>query len=218
MDKLEHLAVTTGPSPAASVIWLHGLGADGRDFEPIVPQLGLPSSPAVRFLFPHAPVRPVTINGGMPMRAWYDFRSLEIGRGEDPGHIEASVQAVSNLIDGERERGIAAGHICLAGFSQGGVVALAAGLAYPERLAGVLALSCYLPAGALPEGPADWPPVFMAHGTEDPVIPIGHGRLTAERLRHAGVEVEWHEYPIPHGVAPEEIEAIGRWLGRTLSA
>lgn len=218
MDKLEHLEVPTGPSPAASIIWLHGLGADGRDFEPVVPQLGLPSSPAVRFLFPHAPVRPVTINGGMPMRAWYDFRSLEIGHGEDPEHVEASVQAVSKLIDGERERGIAAGRICLAGFSQGGVIALAAGLAYRERLAGVLALSCYLPAGALPDYPADCPPVFMAHGTEDPVIPIAHGRLTAERLRHAGVEVEWHEYPIPHGVAPEEIEAIGRWLGRRLSA
>lgn len=204
---------TTGPEPEYSVIWLHGLGADGHDFEPIVPHLGLGNRPAVRFVFPHAPQRPVTINGGMVMRAWYDFETLSIGDGEAPGDIEQSVEHIDALIAAERERGIAPNHIVLAGFSQGGVIALTAGLDYPECLAGIMGLSTYLRADTpLPAGNQPRPPIFMGHGEADPVIALPHGEQTARRLGEQGLNVTWRTYPMEHAVCQEEIDDIGAWL------
>jgi phospholipase/carboxylesterase len=210
---LETLEIETGASPRAAIIWLHGLGADGHDFEPIVPELGMPAVPAVRFLFPHGPLQPVTINGGAIMRAWYDVTGD--GR-QDAAGIRASQARVEALIARERARGIAARCIVLAGFSQGGAIALQAGLRHPELLAGILALSCYLP---LPEtlereaGQANRDvPIFMAHGTQDPLIPLSWAMRSRDHLKTLGYAVDWHEYPMPHSVCAEEIADIGRWL------
>lgn len=211
----------TGPDPEFVVIWLHGLGADGNDFVPIVPHLQAAQSRSVRFIFPHAPVRPVTVNGGMAMRAWYDILGLSIDRDQDAEGIRASVEAVENLIAKQIDGGIAAERIVLAGFSQGGAIALRAGLAQAPALAGIMALSCYLlEADALERWRApdpSSPPIFMAHGSQDPVVPISLGRSASERLSAAGFEVEWHEYPMPHSVSPEEIQAIDRWLDQRWS-
>ena len=210
---LEALEIETGPSPRAAVIWLHGLGADGHDFEPIVPELGMPAAPAVRFVFPHAPLQPVAINRGAVMRAWYDVTGD--GR-QDAEGIRASQVRVEALIARERARGIAARSIVLAGFSQGGAMALHTGLRYPERLAGILALSCYLPLPETLEREASQAtrdvPIFMAHGTQDPVIPLSWAMRSRDRLGALGYAVEWHEYPMPHSVCAEEIADIGRWL------
>ena len=212
---LEALEIETGPSPRAAVIWLHGLGADGHDFEPIVPELGMPAAPAVRFVFPHAPLQPVAINRGAVMRAWYDVTGD--GR-QDAEGIRASQVRVEALIARERARGIAARSIVLAGFSQGGAMALHTGLRHPERLAGILALSCYLPLPETLEREASQAsrdvPIFMAHGTEDPVIPLSWAMRSRDRLIALGYAVEWHEYPMPHSVCAEEIADIGRWLTR----
>ena len=212
---LEALEIETGPSPRAAVIWLHGLGADGHDFEPIVPELGMPAAPAVRFVFPHAPLQPVAINRGAVMRAWYDVTGD--GR-QDAEGIRASQVRVEALIARERARGIAARSIVLAGFSQGGAMALHTGLRYPERLAGILALSCYLPLPETLEREASQAtrdvPIFMAHGTQDPVIPLSWAMRSRDRLGALGYAVEWHEYPMPHSVCAEEIADIGRWLKR----
>jgi phospholipase/carboxylesterase len=217
----EAIEIETGARPEAAVIWLHGLGADGHDFEPIVPQLGLARAPAVRFVFPHAPVRPVTINNGMRMRAWYDI--LQLGGGpEDEAGIRASQALLVELIAREKSRGIAADRIVLAGFSQGGAIALQTGLRHSERLAGILALSTYLPLAATlgrERSAANQDvPLFMAHGRHDDLIPISRARLSRELLERLGYEVEWREYPMPHAVCAEEISDIGAWLRARLSA
>jgi phospholipase/carboxylesterase len=218
-ELLDAIEIETTPTPKASIIWLHGLGADGHDFEPIVPELGLPKSTAVRFIFPHAPVRPVTINGGARMRAWYDVTP---DGPQDAGGIRVSQAHVEALIAREHTRGIAAGAIVLAGFSQGGAMALQTGLRHAERLAGILALSAYLP---LPDTLAHEAsaanrdlPIFMAHGTQDPVIPLSWAKRSRDLLVGLGYAAEWHEYPMPHSVCAEEIADIGHWLGRILPA
>jgi len=219
MNLLETVEQETGPTPGASVIWLHGLGADGNDFAPIVPALRLPGGPEVRYVFPHAPVRPVTINGGMPMRAWYDIVAIERGAREDEAGIRDSAAAVEALIRREGERGIPAERIVLAGFSQGGAVALHAGLRYPERLAGIMALSTYLPlrAATLEFHTANREtPIFMAHGSLDPVVPPMLGEESAKLLSSLGHGVEFKQYVMPHSVCPEEVEDIRGWLSRVL--
>ena len=210
--RLPAVEVETAVEVELAVIWLHGLGADGHDFEPLVPELGLEFG--VRFVFPHAPVRPVTLNGGLPMRAWYDILSLERSGPEDAEGIRASARAVAGLVDAEVERGVDPSRIVLAGFSQGGAIALHAGLRERRRLAGLLALSAYLPLADTLEAERahERPPIFMAHGTEDPVVPLGLAEVSRERLEAAGFAVEWHTYPIGHAVSQEEVRAIGRWL------
>jgi phospholipase/carboxylesterase len=216
-DLLAAIEIETAPAPTSAIIWLHGLGADGHDFEPIVPELGLPKSTAVRFIFPHAPVRPVTINGGARMRAWYDVTN---DGQQDAAGIRASQARVEALIAREQKRGISPGAIVLAGFSQGGAVALQTGLRYPERLAGILALSCYLPLPETLEQEVSQTnrdvPIFMAHGTQDPVIPLSWAMRSRDRLKAFGYVIEWREYPMPHSVCAEEIADISRWLRTVL--
>ena len=213
---LECVVSETGPDPDHAVIWLHGLGADGNDFAPIVPQLRCAQTRAVRFVFPHAPVRPVTVNGGMRMRAWYDIMGFEIARDQDSEGIADSLRQVERLIRREIERGIAPDKLLLAGFSQGGAVALRLALGRDQRLAGVVALSCYLLEGATlnewltPVGRET--PVFMAHGTHDPVVPVALGRDAARKLVEKRVQVAWSEWPMQHAVCPEEVEALDRWI------
>lgn len=215
---LETVEVGAGDAARYSVIWMHGLGADGHDFEPIVPELRLPPSLPVRFVFPHAPVRPVTLNGGMAMRAWYDIVTLGGGAPQDTAGIRESSARIEQLISREGERGVPAERIVLAGFSQGGAIALHTGLRHAERLAGIVGLSTYLPAAEQLEEerhPANAAtPVFLAHGAMDPVIDISLGRKTLERLTGLGYAVEWHDYPMVHQVCLEEIEAISAWLQR----
>ncbi len=221
-DLLESIQVETAPDPTVAVIWMHGLGADGHDFEPIVPELGLPARPAIRFVFPHAPLRPVTINQGHVMRAWYDIRALAGVRREDETGVRQSAQQVEALIERERQRGIAAGRLVLAGFSQGGAMALHVGLRYRERLAGVLALSCYLPLAATLAAEASAAnravPIFWAHGVHDPMIPLAMAEQGRQQVAALGYPIEWHQYPMPHSVCAEEIADIARWLGRVLGA
>lgn len=214
------IEIETAPAPDAAVIWLHGLGADGYDFEPIVPELGLPPQLRVRFVFPHAPVRPVTLNMGMPMRAWYDI--LQLGGGaEDAAGIRDSQGLVQELVAREVARGVPARRVVLAGFSQGGAIALHTGLRHGERLGGILALSTYLPLAATlaaERSPANRDlPVFMAHGTLDPMIAVGRARESRAALQALGYAVEWREYAMPHSVCAEEIADIGAWLLRTLA-
>ena len=216
---LETIEVETGPRPAAAVIWLHGLGADGHDFEPIVPELGLPDAKPVRFIFPNAPQRPVTINMGMRMRAWYDI--LQLGGGpEDEAGIRESQASLEKLISIQKQKGIPARKIVLAGFSQGGAIVLQAGLRHAERLAGVMALSTYLPlAKALPGERAainNDLPVFMAHGSLDPMIPMHRAQLSRDALLGLGYPVQWREYPMAHAVCPQEIGDIAAFLLRIL--
>jgi phospholipase/carboxylesterase len=212
--------VETGRNPAASVIWLHGLGADGHDFEPIVPELVSPGAPAVRFVFPHAPVRPVTLNNGYPMRAWYDIAALNRGAPQDEAGIRASQARISALIERENGRGVATEHIVLAGFSQGGAMALLAGTRYPQRLAGIMGLSCYLllAAGLQQERTAanQETPILLAHGSQDPVVAPALGAEAHRQLEAAGYQVEWHAYSMPHSVCPQEIADIAAWLRRVL--
>lgn len=205
-------------APRTCVLWLHGLGADGHDFEPIAAQLALPETLGVRFVFPHAPQRPVTINGGYVMRAWYDILAPGRGHVVDEAGIRDSRRQVERLIDRERSCGIPADGIVLAGFSQGGVIALEAAARYRETLGGVLALSTYL---ALPEPFPDAGkniPIFMAHGTQDPIISYSLGVDSRNTLERKGYAVEWHSYPIPHAVCPEEIRDIRAWLLARLTA
>jgi phospholipase/carboxylesterase len=207
-------------TPFGSVIWLHGLGAVGHDFEPMVAELRLPADLGLRFVFPHAPVRPVTINGGMSMRAWYDILNLDRDGPSDDSGIRASAAILDGLVAREVERGIAANRIVVAGFSQGGAIALHAGLRSKQRLAGIMALSTYLPISdsfrgevvdAADTGYTDVP-IFMAHGSLDPVLPMALGRDSAELLVANGFQIEWHEYPMAHSVCVEEINDIRRWL------
>ena len=219
-DRLESIEIETAESPGASVIWMHGLGADGHDFVDVVPELGLPARPGVRFVFPHAPMRPVTINGGYVMRAWYDIRDDGGVRREDAAGVRASQKAIEALIAREKERGVPAAAIVLAGFSQGGAMALHTALRHPERLAGVMALSCSLPlaeALAAEAAPANRDvPIFMAHGTHDPMIPMARALRARETLAGLGYRLEWHEYPMPHSVCLEEIRDISAWLATVL--
>ena len=221
-DLLDSIQVETAPNPTVAVILMHGLGAAGHDFEPIVPELGLPTRPAIRFLFPHAPLRPVTINQGHVMRAWYDIRALAGVRREDEAGVRQSAQQVEALMERERQRGIAPGRQVLAGFSQGGAMALHVGLRHRERLAGVLALSCYLPLAATlatEASPANRDvPIFWAHGVHDPMIPLVMAEHGREQVAALGYPIEWHQYPMPHSVCAEEIADIARWLGRVLGA
>ena len=219
-NSLETIEIATGPAPSASVIWMHGLGADGHDFEPIVPELGLPGTLQVRFIFPNAPVRPVTLNMGMAMRAWYDI--IEIGGGREDGEgLRASQAAIEQLIAAEVARGIPASRIVLAGFSQGGAIAFQTGLRHPQRLAGIMALSTYLPLAGTVEDERSAAnrdlPVFMAHGSVDPVISISRAQQSRKMLEALGYPLEWHEYPMPHSVCPQEIADISDWLVRTLT-
>jgi phospholipase/carboxylesterase len=215
----EGFEVETGPSPQVSVIWLHGLGADGSDFVPIVPVLGLRRP--VRFVFPHAPRRAVTINAGMVMRAWYDVLGLEGPRREDEAGIRESARQVDKLIAAEGARGVPPGRVILAGFSQGGAMTLQVGLRHAPALGGLLVLSGYLPlagtvaAEASPAGRGT--PVFIGHGTEDPLIPLGRARTTRDAVAALGCAVEYHEYPIGHTVSDLGIRDVAAWLGRRLA-
>ncbi|HNR21904.1 MAG TPA: alpha/beta hydrolase-fold protein [Steroidobacteraceae bacterium] len=216
-------AASAGIVPAvdASVIWLHGLGADGHDFVPIVPELRLPPTVAVRFCFPHAPVRPVTLNGGLPMRAWYDIRELSTEGRQDEAGTRASAARVDQLVQREIDRGVAPARIVIAGFSQGGAVALHAALRYPARLGGVMALSTYLPLHASLEREASAAnrdlPILMCHGQYDPVLPIGLGEASRDALQRLGYPVEWKTYPMQHEVCRAEIDDISGWLAARLA-
>ena len=217
---LQTIDVETGPKPNAAIIWLHGLGADGHDFEPVVPELVRRAEKSWRFVFPHAPVRAVTLNGGMQMRAWYDIRGLDRKAVEDVAGFQDSYAQVSELIAREGNRGIPAARIVLAGFSQGGAVSLYTAPRLPEKLAGVMALSCYLPresSFAAERQPAnDATPIFMAHGQMDPTLPMALGSASRDFLRAKGYRVEWHEYPMAHAVSPAEIADIREYLFRVL--
>ena len=221
MSTEETVEIETGPGePQGSVIWLHGLGADGHDFEPIVPQLRLPSELGLRFVFPHAPMQPVTINGGMTMRAWFDILSLDRDGLADEAGVRASAGILDGLIQREQERGIDASRIVVAGFSQGGAIALHSALRSRQKLAGLMALSTYMPLVSAFEDEVlntdsveslDLP-IFMAHGKFDPVLPMELGRESADLLIASGFDVEWHEYPMAHAVCEAEIDDIRRWL------
>ncbi len=219
---LDAVQIETGPSPRVAVIWMHGLGADGHDFEPIVPEIDVPDGLAVRFVFPHAPMRAVTINGGAVMRAWYDVTGLGGVRREDEQGVRASQRDIEALIEREKTRGLSADQILLAGFSQGGAMALQTGLRHSERLAGLVVLSSFLPlpdAVAAEASPVNRDiPIFMAHGTHDPLIPLGRGRESRDRLLAIGYQIDWHEYPMPHSVCGEEIADVSAWLRKVLRA
>ena len=206
---------------SASIIWLHGLGADGHDFEPIVPELGLPSDHGIRFIFPNAPMRSVTINSGMQMRAWYDVRSPNLKEFEDETSINESADLVNHYIAAEIEKGVDAKRVLLAGFSQGGAIALHAGLRYPQTLAGILALSTYLPCPArLVEEQHEankQTPVIMAHGIFDPVIPVEQGKDSSNTLKQQGYDIQFWEYTMEHSVSIDEISAIGKWIQKRLN-
>lgn len=220
VDLPETVELEPGRQPTGSVIWLHGLGADGHDFEPIVPELRLPDEVALRFVFPHAPVRPITINGGMPMRAWCNILTLDRSGPQDEAGIRESAAVLDALIEREHGRGVPRERVVVAGFSQGGAIALHAGLRHRERLAGILALSTWLPlghtlaeevAGHAHAQPRDLP-IFLAHGNFDPVLPIAMGHESRARLEDLGYTVDWHEYPMAHSVCAEEIADIRSWL------
>jgi phospholipase/carboxylesterase len=217
MAELETLVRETGPAADAAIIWLHGLGADAYDFEPVVPVLALGPGRPLRFVFPNAPVRPVTLNAGMRMRAWYDIGDLDpAGRAEDEAGIRHAAEAVGQLLAAEIEGGIPAGRIVLGGFSQGGATALFTALRFPQRLAGVVGLSCYLPlpaALAAELHPANaTTPIFLGHGEADPVVPDWIGRSSCAHLMQAGCNVAWHSYAMPHAVVPEELADVRAFL------
>jgi len=222
-DLLETIEVETAPKPTAAVIWMHGLGADGNDFVPVVPELDLTGVGPVRFVFPNAPMRPVTINNGYVMRAWYDIVPGDLEgnvRLPDAKGIRESQAQIEALIAREAGRGIPAHRVVLAGFSQGGAITLQAGLRHAERLAGLLVLSSYLPLAesvAAEAAPANRDvPIFMAHGAYDPVIPSDRAMRSRDALQQLGYAVAWHDYPMEHSVCLEEIEAIGAWLREVL--
>lgn len=214
------IELETGPKPDAAVIVLHGLGADGNDFVPIVEELKLPAGLSVRFVFPHAPVRRVTINGGYPMRAWYDIMEADLSNRADIAGVRQSRGEVEELLRREQSRGIDAKRIVLSGFSQGGAIALYTALRYEQKLAGVIALSTYLIDGAALAKEASAAnsdiPIFMAHGTQDPVVRLQWADQSRRMLQEAGYDVEWHTYPMPHSVVWEEIAAIGDFVVRVL--
>ena len=212
--------VETGPNPVGTIIWMHGLGADGHDFEPLVPELVRPGERALRFVFPHAPVRPVTLNNGYRMRAWYDIVSIQRGSAQDEAGIRASHSIVESLIRRENERGIASSKIVLAGFSQGGAMALYSGTRYPEKLAGIMGLSCYMllesQFSAERAAANHATSIFLGHGTQDPVVSLALGEATRRLLETEGYSVDWHAYPMPHSVCPQEVLDIATWLRRVV--
>ncbi|HET9578568.1 MAG TPA: alpha/beta hydrolase-fold protein [Usitatibacter sp.] len=222
MELLEHIELVTGAEPPATISWMHGLGADGWDFVPIVRELPLPQDLPLRFIFPHAPERPVTINNGYVMRAWYDIAMNDIARLPDERGIRESQLAVERLIARERDRGIDTTRIVLAGFSQGGAIALQTGLRHPNRLGGIVALSTYLTLEDSLDAEASSAnrvtPIFMAHGTEDQVIPLQLGEASRASLERRGYSVEWHTWPMPHAVCAEEIESVAQFLARAVGA
>lgn len=218
MQDLQYIEIETGESPTAAVIWLHGLGASGHDFEPVVPELGLPEDTAVRFIFPHAPNLPVTINGGMSMPAWYDIKAMDIDRVVDTEQLRASADAVAKLVEQQKEKGIPPERIIIAGFSQGGAVAYELGLSYPERFGGVLALSTYFATADTvqrSEANADVP-ISVYHGTFDPMVPESLGVRSVETLREMGYDPSYQTFPMEHSVCLEEIQDIGRFIRRHL--
>src|SRR5882724_9689551 len=218
-ETLPAIEIETKPKPSHAVIWLHGLGADGNDFVPIVRELSLPPL-GIRFVFPHAPMRPVTINGGFVMRAWYDIAYQELAFKEDERGLRDSQKLIEDLIARENKRGIPSSRIVLAGFSQGGVITLQAGLRQPKRLAGLMALSAYLPMSPMVEvernAASNSVPIFMGHGIADDIVPLALGTMSRDSLIKLGYEVEWHQYQMPHSVCPEELADIGAWLKRVL--
>ncbi len=212
---LEFITKKTGENPELLIIWLHGLGADGHDFEPVVPQFDNPTK-KLQFIFPHAPIQPVTINGGMKMRSWYDIKMMDIGKMPDEAGIRVSEQSVLELIEAQIEAGFKAEQIVLAGFSQGGAIALHTATRTQHKLAGVVALSCYLP---IPEKlnteqstVNQDTPFFMGHGTFDPVVPFDLGQSSFNTLKSTGYAVTWHEYPLQHGVSMDELEDIKQFI------
>jgi phospholipase/carboxylesterase len=214
--------IETAPNPTHAVIWLHGLGADGNDFAPIVPELVDASWPPLRFVFPHAPVRPVTINNGLRMRAWYDISGAAIAERQDEAGIRASIGALDALVAREGARGIAPARVLVAGFSQGGAIALAGGVRHAERLAGIVALSTYLPLAdrtAAERSAANAGlPVFMGHGSQDAIVPLALGQMSRDALVALGYAADWHAYPMAHQVSLEEIADLRRWIGARLAA
>jgi len=218
LDILPLVEIATGAEPAGTVIWLHGLGADGWDFVPLVRELPLPGTLALRFVFPHAPERPVTINNGFVMRAWYDIAMNDIARLPDERGIRESQAAIERLIARERGRGVESARIVLAGFSQGGAIALQAGLRHADRLGGIVALSTYLALEESLDAEASTAnratPIFMAHGTQDPIVPIALAEASAAALKRRGYEVEWEAWPMPHSVCAEEIQSLADFLAR----
>ncbi|MGZ5201658.1 MAG: alpha/beta hydrolase [Telluria sp.] len=221
MTLLEHIQIETGPNPTAAIIWMHGLGADGNDFVPLVQELDYTGLPAIRFVFPHAETMPVTINGGYVMRAWYDITGAELTRREDENGLRASQQKIEALIAREKERGIPASKIILAGFSQGCAMTLQTGLRHPEKLAGMLCLSGYLPLAdkaASERTPESLQvPVFMAHGRQDPVLPFVRAEQSRDVLKSLGYQIEWHEYMMQHSLCIEEVRDINAWLRKILA-
>jgi len=216
MNETPALQFETGPEPDATVIWLHGLGADGNDFAPIIPELKLPDSTAIRFIFPHAPIRPITVNQGMEMRGWYDITSIGVAHEQDSSGIEASSELLCQLCDQQIALGIAANRLILAGFSQGGVIALHCGLQYSQPLAGIMALSTYLPTccdlNAQKMSANNAVRLFMGHGQSDDIIAIHHARQSRQKLEQAGYTPLWREYPMAHSVCQEEISDIREWI------
>ena len=219
---LETVQILTGESPSAAVIWMHGLGADGNDFVPIVRELDLSGCPAIRFVFPHAETMPVTINNGYVMRAWYDILGMDLVRREDEAGLRKSQKQIEQLIAQENERGIPASRTILAGFSQGCAMTLQTGLRYPEKLAGLICLSGYLPLSTMIKDERSeanlHTPIFMAHGRGDPVVQISRAEASRDLLQELGHPIEWREYMMPHSVCEEEIDDIGAWLRNLLAS
>ena len=218
-ETLPAIEIETKPKPSHTVIWLHGLGADGNDFVPVVKELKLPPL-GIRFVFPHAPMRPVTINGGFVMRAWYDIAYQELAFKEDERGLRESQKLIEELIVRENTRGIPSSRIVLSGFSQGGVLALQTGLRQSKPLAGLMALSSYLPMSPMIEvernAASNSVPIFMGHGITDNIVPLALGKMSRDTLIKLGYEVEWHQYTMPHSVCPEELADIGVWLKRVV--
>jgi phospholipase/carboxylesterase len=218
LPDLECVIVETGPKPSFSIIWMHGLGADGHDFEPLVPELLEKDFPSLRFVFPHAPVRPVTINNGYQMRAWYDIIAIDRRSAEDEAGIKASADAIGALIKREHDSGIPSSRIAIAGFSQGGAMALHIATRSEEKFAGVIALSCYLTLArqfATERSSANLAtPLFMAHGVQDPVVPFVLGEDSKRVLEGTGYKVEWHSYAMPHSLCEPEVADIRAFLKR----
>lgn len=220
-ELLDHIEIETAPNPEIAIIWLHGLGADGNDFVPMVRELDLSGLPGIRFIFPHAGTMPVTINGGYVMRAWYDIIGTDLTRREDEAGLRASQLQVEALIAREKARGIAASRIVLAGFSQGCAMTLQTGLRHPEPLAGMLCLSGYLPLASVSASERTeaslTTPIFMAHGTMDPVVPFARAEQSQQALTALGYQVEWHTYPMQHSLCLEQVRDIGHWLRKILA-
>lgn len=214
------IEITTGAHPSHTVIWIHGLGADGNDFVPIVQMLDLPAGIPLRFIFPHAPLRPVSINGGLHMRGWYDIKHTNLSEDEDESGLRESEKFITALIEKEKQRGIASRKIVLAGFSQGGAMTLQTGLRYPEKLAGMMVLSAYLPLAniALQEARSAnrETPIFMAHGEHDPIVSIDLAIASRQHLRVGHYAVEWHQYPMAHSICDQELADISKWLAKIL--